>query len=758
MNQFIKKIAIAVTILHTFSIAGQTILGIDVSHHQGDIDWDLVSSDGKVYAYVKATEGKDFIDSKFEVNMTNGVNAGVIMGAYHFARPDNNTAIEDATHFLSIARDYIGPGFLPPTLDVEDAGSVLSSLFTPAQLTAWIQEWFDYVETQTGIRPIIYSNTNYASYVESSINTYGLWIAKPGSDPSEPPTSLGVWTDWAIKQYSWTGSVLGINGDTDLNVFNGTSDDFDAFTNSTGTTLWCYNAIELNCWETYSGESSSAISHVSSYGCSSPNDQLGPERVHTITPQTDGTLSASLSNFTGDLNVYILGSCDPDDCLGTIGESSAEYTNAVANTTYYVVVDGVDINGSGYDLTVMCTTSSTDDITLSNTSVESTFVNPGDNIIASSDQIYTGNQLNADLPGFDLTYYLSTDCALSDEDILLGSSISELGSDNLSVSKQETLSIPGETNPGIYYLLFRADDNDELFEYNEYDNSACIQIEINSTPVASNDNALTNESDLVIIDVLSNDRDNDNNLDISTLRIVDQPSQGTAVVQDGKINYTANSGISVSDILTYDVSDSLGLQSDQATVSIIINRKPNVVDDQDSVEYLETITIEVLANDSDPNNNLKVSSLEIINAPISGTAEIDANGIKYTSTGGDAALDSLTYRLSDVLGLYSDTATVSIWINLPPPPLGNVKGRSQIKLYPNPSQDDVTLVLESLDRTKSWKVSVYNLDGKVLIDKNYQVNEVSNKVNLNTTDLKQGLYFVKISSDEDVFILKMIKE
>ncbi len=210
---------------------GQNVHGIDVSNWQGNIDWNNVANDGQVYAWAKASEGMTYQDPQFINNMTNGLNAGVVMGAYHFARPDNNLATEDASNFLSSAGAYIGAGFLPPVLDLENPYSngqsiVLTDLFTSNELSSWVMEWMSTVETQTGITPIIYVNGNYANYLNSSVNNYGLWFAQP-DESLTPPVNIGVWDDWLFKQYSWWGEVPGIIGDVDLNIFNGSISEFN---------------------------------------------------------------------------------------------------------------------------------------------------------------------------------------------------------------------------------------------------------------------------------------------------------------------------------------------------------------------------------------------------------------------------------------------------------------------------------------------------------------------------------------------------
>ncbi len=231
-----KKIILLSFLFWGHLVLAQTILGIDVSHHQGNINWTLVANDGKVFAYCKATEGHTYQDPNFTTYMVNGTNAGVVMGAYHFARPDNNTALEDADNFITAAQAYIGSGYLPPALDLEDPNSSthLDQLFSSSQLTSWVQTWMNQVENQTGVRPIIYLSSHYAAYLNSSLNSYGLWIAKPNTSPTTPPTNIGNWNDWVIKQYDWYGSVNGISGDVDLDVFHGTNTDFNNWISTNG--------------------------------------------------------------------------------------------------------------------------------------------------------------------------------------------------------------------------------------------------------------------------------------------------------------------------------------------------------------------------------------------------------------------------------------------------------------------------------------------------------------------------------------------
>ena len=78
------------------------IRGIDVSHHQGGIDWKKVAVDGVKFVFIKASEGVSFIDANFKVNVIAAKDAGIFTGAYHYARFSNTSeAISEAKHFLN---------------------------------------------------------------------------------------------------------------------------------------------------------------------------------------------------------------------------------------------------------------------------------------------------------------------------------------------------------------------------------------------------------------------------------------------------------------------------------------------------------------------------------------------------------------------------------------------------------------------------------------------------------------------------------
>lgn len=203
------------------------VYGLDVSHWQSDINWPKVVDAGYVFTFVKATEGVGWLDVKFIENITEGTEAGELMGAYHFARPDRNTSgKEEAEYFLSEAGDYLESGYIRPVLDLE-----VGKELTRSEMTTWVMDWMETVETRSGVQPLLYTNMYYINhYLTDEVTKYDLWIAYWSCEPEPtfdiPPT--GRWADWSFWQYYGPGGcgynagyVPGIETNIDLNIFNG---------------------------------------------------------------------------------------------------------------------------------------------------------------------------------------------------------------------------------------------------------------------------------------------------------------------------------------------------------------------------------------------------------------------------------------------------------------------------------------------------------------------------------------------------------
>ena len=188
--------------------------GIDVSHHQGDIDWEAVKATEKQqypirFVFMKATEGDDYKDRRYADNYRKAGEAGLLRGAYHFYNP-NTDPIRQADFFISQAQ--LQPGDLAPVLDIECKPR------NKAQLHADLKKFLNRLEQHYGIKPIIYTSYKYKErYLDSpEFDAYPLWVAHYYVD------ALGYKGPWLFWQHTDYGTVPGIENNVDLNVFNGT--------------------------------------------------------------------------------------------------------------------------------------------------------------------------------------------------------------------------------------------------------------------------------------------------------------------------------------------------------------------------------------------------------------------------------------------------------------------------------------------------------------------------------------------------------
>ena len=196
---------------------GYKVHGIDISHHQGEIDWAQVkatsSQDYPIrFVFMKATEGGDHKDRRFDDNFRQASEAGLIRGAYHFYNP-NSDPLRQADFFISQVK--LKKGDLAPVLDIERKPRDI------ARLQADLKIFLNRLESHYGIKPIIYTSYKYKTrYLNTpEFDTYPLWIAHYYVDIL---SYKGAWQFWQHTDY---GTVPGIETNVDLNVFNGSIED-----------------------------------------------------------------------------------------------------------------------------------------------------------------------------------------------------------------------------------------------------------------------------------------------------------------------------------------------------------------------------------------------------------------------------------------------------------------------------------------------------------------------------------------------------
>ncbi len=185
---------------------------IDVSHWEGSVDWNQVKQSGISAAYMKATEGVTYTDPTYAQYVQNASATGLLVGAYHFAHPEQDDAISEAKHFVDVLNQYHTD--LMPVLDLESPAGPTSTL-TGSYVSNWARDFINYVQSATGRRVMLYTGRWYVNgFGISGLNDVPLWISKYSSTT---PSTLSDWNGWNSWQYTDSGSVNGV-GTVDMNV------------------------------------------------------------------------------------------------------------------------------------------------------------------------------------------------------------------------------------------------------------------------------------------------------------------------------------------------------------------------------------------------------------------------------------------------------------------------------------------------------------------------------------------------------------
>ena len=196
--------------------AGTQTPGIDVSKWQGNVDWASWWSQGKKFAYVKATEGTTYQNPYFAQQYNGSYNVGMIRGSYHFALPDNSTGTAQADWFVNHGGGWSADGkTLPGVLDIEynPYGATCYGL-SQASMRSWIAAFTSRYKARTGRDAVIYSTTNWWTTCTGNTSQFSqtnpLWIARYSTSPGTLPAGWAYYTFW-----QYTDSPL------DQDYFNG---------------------------------------------------------------------------------------------------------------------------------------------------------------------------------------------------------------------------------------------------------------------------------------------------------------------------------------------------------------------------------------------------------------------------------------------------------------------------------------------------------------------------------------------------------
>lgn len=194
---------------------GYEIHGIDISHYQGDIDWNKlkmakIGNSPVKFILIKSTEGSNQLDENFNDNFYQAREYGFIRGSYHFWS-NKSTPRQQAYYFLK--QVHLEDGDLPPVLDVEHKPKDKSN----EEFQRDVLTWLHIVEDKYHVKPILYT---YYKFKEAYLNTpvfddYPYWIAHYYV---EKVAYKGPWKFW---QHTDVGKLPGIKGYVDFNIYNG---------------------------------------------------------------------------------------------------------------------------------------------------------------------------------------------------------------------------------------------------------------------------------------------------------------------------------------------------------------------------------------------------------------------------------------------------------------------------------------------------------------------------------------------------------
>lgn len=201
------------------SLVRYPVRGIDVSHHQGAVDWGVVQSEGIHFAFIKASEGTDRRDRRFARNWDNAALAGVARGAYHFFTFCSSGRAQ-ADNFIAAVGGKFGE--LPAAADVEFAGNC-RRWESIERIREELRIFLDRIEAASGRRPVLYFTADAHDRILSGyFEDYPTWPRSVVFTPVD--LRVGKWLFW---QFADDGRVPGISTPVDMNVFRGVRGAFD---------------------------------------------------------------------------------------------------------------------------------------------------------------------------------------------------------------------------------------------------------------------------------------------------------------------------------------------------------------------------------------------------------------------------------------------------------------------------------------------------------------------------------------------------
>ncbi|MDE6620097.1 MAG: hypothetical protein K2K74_06345 [Lachnospiraceae bacterium] len=205
---------------------GYEVHGVDVSHYQGNIDWDVLSQQNLDFAFIKATEGSTHVDECFQDNWQAAERTHLYLGAYHFFSFDSEGDKQAASYIETVGNL---DGKLAPVVDVEYYGNKSSNPPQRAEVIENLGAMLDALEQYYEVKPIIYTTyTVYNDYIKGEFEDYPLWVRSIYC----PPSVLfgNKWSFWQYMDTAMLDGYAGAEQYIDVNVFKGTKQELEKLT------------------------------------------------------------------------------------------------------------------------------------------------------------------------------------------------------------------------------------------------------------------------------------------------------------------------------------------------------------------------------------------------------------------------------------------------------------------------------------------------------------------------------------------------
>ena len=206
------------------------VRGVDVSEYQGEVDWDRIKDQGISFSFIKATEGSKSKDKYFDNNFKKLKSMDMLLGVYHFFSFESTGEQQAQNYINTVGYVENDDSIFIPIVDVEYYGDYKKSKPYKESVIEELQEMLDRLESTYRVKPMIYTTMEfYDYYIDGNFSDYDIWIR----DIITKPTLEN--RDWKFWQYTGKGRLNGYSGEEkfiDLNVFNGSKEDFDKFIES----------------------------------------------------------------------------------------------------------------------------------------------------------------------------------------------------------------------------------------------------------------------------------------------------------------------------------------------------------------------------------------------------------------------------------------------------------------------------------------------------------------------------------------------